>query len=157
MHKKLAEGVFLTACPKGLRTTTTRLRSSRKGRRPFRTLAREPQDQEADAEELLRLLGSQISDWKSFNLPAPPSPTRRSSSADVDGDISLEVELQPDEQAVLLLEQEGVYSWNFGKLEEAVDTTNARGRRRAGSGVRRMQFTIGVGRRSTRGRRRGRR
>ncbi|WP_306534706.1 CHAT domain-containing protein [Geobacter sp.] len=57
--------------------------------------------------------------------------------------VSVEVDLGPDENAVLLLEQDGVYSWSFGHVTEQ-PAPPQRKRGAAGRAGKRVTFTVDV-------------
>lgn len=74
--------------------------------------------------------------------PEPSAPPRRRGAVAAPPEAALELDLAADEDAVVLLEQEGFYSWHFPSHNEVADPQPAR-RGRGQSGPKRTaRFTI---------------
>ncbi len=140
----LSEGLSLETA-KLAATTQRRIRGATPSVVPLPTPAVASANQEADriaeamAQQDLVLVGT----IPLAPAPMPPGTTR----AAVPGpqEAAVEVDLAPEEGAVVLLEQDGLYAWQFESETAPTTATPSETRRRGGSGTRTVTFRLPLG------------
>ncbi len=138
--------------PDNFRISTGRSRA-RGMRSAFGTnvLPESQQTQDLESEEIVQLLSGEMEKVDEFVVePVAERPARRRARAEAEADerITVEVDVAADESAVVLVEQDGVYSWclptTSQMVEQESDRRGRRGRRDAAKTYKSLEIDLNM-------------